>query len=45
MVVVTLIYCGSLSVSVSVVVCHLLVFALVPRLVEHHRELCVSYEP
>lgn len=26
-------------------VCELLVFALVPRLVEHQRELCVSYEP
>lgn len=26
-------------------VCDLLVFALVRRLVEHQRELCVSYEP
>lgn len=43
--VVALVYRVSLSdVRVSVV-CDLLVFALVPRLVEHQRELCVSYEP
>lgn len=32
-------------VSECLFVCDLLVFALVPRLVEHQRELCVSYEP